>query len=341
MRVPFTRPPLPMTEASASDSPAVSVVEFNDPTVAGQGFELFAQDAVKLQTSPMHVRRVTVGLGDANVVFHSTNVRVRTRTATHEGLLGYVAFGPQATGTVNGLPVRPDLLLATAPNVQVRFVADAGWESITFLLRPEYIGAHLSARQRSDEFRLPRGVETLQASAAAVQGLFAWGKRLVETAALEPAPFNHSAERRAAAQVELVETLLATLREAAGREPDRKELAQQEQSRIVKIAEDHALAHVGERLYVSDLCRATRVGERTLEVAFKQTMGLTPVAYLARLRLHRVRDALRAPTRSAKTVSSIALDWGFWHFGEFSRAYRDCFGELPSETLRRHRQPAR
>ncbi len=330
-------PTLSMTETSVPDGPAVTVVEFTDPTVAGQGFELFAQDAVQLQSSPLRVRRVTVRLGEATVVSQSTNVRMRTRTSAHAGLIAYVTFGPRTTGTVNGLPVRADLLLAAEPNVQARFVADAGWESITFLLRPEYIVAHLSARQRADEFRLPRGVETLQASAAAVQGLFAWGQRLVESAALEPAPFNHSAERRAAAQVELVETLLATLREAAGREPDRKELAQQERSRIVKIAEDHALAHVGERLYVSDLCCATGVGERTLEVAFKQTMGLTPVAYLARLRLHRVRDALRTCTRSVKTVSSIALDWGFWHFGEFSRAYRDCFGELPSETLRRHR----
>ena len=82
------------------------------------------------------------------------------------------------------------------------------------------------------------------------------------------------------------------------------DLAKQEQSRIVRIAEDHALAHVGERLYVSDLCRATGVGERTLEVAFKQTMGLTPVAYLARLRLHRVRDALRTPTRSASPAAA-------------------------------------
>ena len=66
-------------------------------------------------------------------------------------------------------------------------------------------------------------------------------------------------------------------------------------------------------------------------------MGLTPVAYLARLRLHRVRDALQSRARAPRTVSSVALDWGFWHFGEFSRAYRECFGELPSETLRRHR----
>ncbi len=327
-----------MADALASaGGPAVSVVEFTDPTEAGQRFEFIAQDAVQLQSSPMRVRRVIVRLGDVNVVFQSTNVRVRTRTAAHDGLLAYVAFGPQATGSVNGLPVHPSLLLAAQPSIQVQFVADAGWESVSFLLQPEYVGAHLRARQRADEFRMPRGVETLQADAAKVQTLFAWGKHLVEAAAIDPALFNDSAEQRAAAQVELVETLLATLREAAGREPDRKELGQQERSRIVKIAEDHALAHVGERLFVSDLCRVAAVSERALEHAFKQTMGLTPVAYLARLRLHRVRDALRNPSPGSKTVSAVALDWGFWHFGDFSRAYKDCFGELPSETLRRHR----
>jgi AraC-like DNA-binding protein len=326
-----------MSASSGSDDrPAVSVVEFTDPTVAGQDFELIAQDAVQLQSSPLRVRRVVVRLGDATVAYHSTNLRVRTRTAAHEGQLAYVTFGPPATGSVNGLPVSPGLLLAAEPSAQVRFVTDAGWESIAFLLRPEYIEAHLSARQRTDEFRMPRGVETLHASVATVQGLFEWGKRLVDAAAVEPAPFNDSADRRAAAQVELVEMLLAALRETAGRHPDRGELAKQEQSRVVKIAEDYALAHVGERLYVSDLCRVTAVSERALEYAFKQTLGLAPVAYLARLRLHRVRHALQTPVRGSHTVSAVALDWGFWHFGEFSRAYKACFGELPSETLRRH-----
>jgi transcriptional regulator GlxA family with amidase domain len=40
------------------------------------------------------------------------------------------------------------------------------------------------------------------------------------------------------------------------------------------------------------------------------------------------------PTTLA-TAAAAAVEWGFWHFGEFSRAYKECFGELPSETLRR------
>jgi len=103
----------------------------------------------------------------------------------------------------------------------------------------------------------------------------------------------------------------------------------------VKAAEDYALSHIDDRVYVGDLCRAAATSERALEYAFKKVMGLTPVAYLTRLRLHRVRRALLAATQGSATVSALALDWGFWHFGDFSRAYKDCFGELPSETLRR------
>jgi len=40
-------------------------------------------------------------------------------------------------------------------------------------------------------------------------------------------------------------------------------------------------------------------------------------------------------TNASTTVTKESLRWGFWHFGDFSRAYKDCFGELPSNTLRR------
>jgi AraC family transcriptional regulator, ethanolamine operon transcriptional activator len=316
--------------------PAVTVLEVTDPTaVPNAGIELLDQDAMQLQSMPLRVRRVIVRLEAAAVVFQSTNLRVRTRATVRKGLLGYVTFGPQAQGTVNGLPVRPGMMLAAEPDSEVRFVADAGWESITFLLPPQEISAHLAARQRETEFRLPHGVETLQVDPENVRGLFDWGKRLVDTAAEQPAIFNERPKERIAAQVEMLETLMATLRGANDFESSRSDRTRQAQGRIVKIAEEYALAHSGDRLYVTDLCRVAAVSERTLEYAFKEVMGLTPMNYLVRLRLHRVRQALLAATQDSTTVSVEALNWGFWHFGEFSRTYKECFGELPSETLRR------
>jgi transcriptional regulator GlxA family with amidase domain len=118
-------------------------------------------------------------------------------------------------------------------------------------------------------------------------------------------------------------------------QPPRSDRTRVAQSRIVKTAEDFALAYVGDRLHVTGLCKATGVSERSLEYAFKEIIGMSPTSYLTRVRLHRVRKALQAATRASTTVSAEALNQGFWHFGEFSRAYRTCFGELPSETLRR------
>jgi len=315
--------------------PAVTVEDIDDPKTVDARIELIDQDAVQVQSQPLRARSVTVRLGIATVVFHASNLRLRTRTSAHAGLLAYVAFGPQARGTVNGLPVRAGMMLAVAPESEAWFVVDADWESMTFLFSSQDIRAHLAVRQRDRQFRMPHGVETLQVDGARVRQLFDWGKRLVDTAVLEPALFNESETERAAAQVELLEMLLATLDVASDLELGRSDRTRQGQSLIVKIAEDHALSQTGANLYVTDLCKAADVSERTLEYAFRAVLGLTPVAYLIRLRLHRVRQALQTATPGSTTVSAEALRWGFWHFGEFSRAYKDCFGELPSETLLR------
>jgi AraC-like DNA-binding protein len=320
---------------AATDLPAVTEVEITEPTAVNEGMELIDQDAVQLEPQPLRARRVIVRLEGATVVLHTSNRRVRTATRVHEGFLAYVTFGPLAHGTVNGLPVRPGFLLAAAPGAEARFVVDPGWESMTFLLSPEDVRAHLAARHREHEFHLPHGVEALQADPDGARRLFDWGKRLTTTAARQPVIFNDGKRERRAAYVELYETLLPVIGVAKPLEPTRNDRTRQAHSDIVRIAEAHALSREGEPLSVSDLCRVTGVSERTLEYAFREVMGLTPVAYLIRLRLHRVREGLLAGTHATTTVTTEALNWGFWHFGEFSHAYKDCFGELPSETLRR------
>jgi AraC-like DNA-binding protein len=318
-----------------NDQPSVTVADISDPALAGQGVEFVDQDAVQLTSLPFRARRVVVRLEGGAVVYHSTNHRVRTRSRLQGGWLAYATFDARAKGTVNGLPIHPELVMAIEPETEVVVVTDSGYESITLLLPPAEIRAHLRDRRREGDFRFPRGAETLQADAARVRRLFDWGKRLVDTAARQPALFDDRKDERAAAQVEMVETLLATLGAARDFEPARADHARQSQALVVKAAEDYALSHADDRVYVTDLCRAAGVSERALEYAFKDVMGLTPVAYLTRLRLHRVRQALLLATHGSTTVSAVALDWGFWHFGEFSRAYKDCFGELPSDTLRR------
>jgi AraC family ethanolamine operon transcriptional activator len=320
--------------------PSVTVTELDDPTAVGAGIELIDQEVVQLGGVPFRARRVIVRLEDSAVVFHSTSLRVRAHTSVSKGLIAYVAFGPRVKGTVNGQPVRPGLVLAAEPGAQARFVVDAEWNDVAFFIPPQEIRMHLAARQREGDFRLPHGVEVLRVREQRGRQLFNWGKRLVDLAARRPTLFDESRRERIAARAELLETILSTLWEAKNLEPARDDRRRRDRSLIVKAAEEFALSQDCEAIYVSDLCRAAGVSERTLEYAFKEIIGLAPMAYLIRVRLHRVRRSLLAATHGSTTISAEALNCGFWHFGDFSRAYKACFGERPSETLRRKPPPA-
>jgi AraC-like DNA-binding protein len=328
-------PTAPHTPPQTGPQPAVTVVELTDPTLSGEVLEIAVQDLVKLDSRRLRAMRVTVRLAGAIVVYHRTNLRVRTRTTLRPDLVAYGACGPRAKGSVNGLPIRTGTMWAVEAATEVAFVAEPGFESVSAAFPPKEIQAHLLGRRREDGFSMPHGAEILHRDTASVRRFFKWGRRLIYTAARQPQLFNDRTETRAAAQVELLEALLAALGATTDFTPPRRDYTRRTQSRIVKHAEDHALAHMGDRLYVTDLCTAAGVSERSLEYAFKEIMGMTPVAYLTRVRLHRVRKALQAATTRSTTVSVEALNGGFWHLGEFSHAYRVCFGELPSETLRR------
>ena len=326
--------PLLTKEAPPRVPSAVTVDDISDPTAVGETIEVLKQDAVQLKSGPFWARRILLRLGRSVLVFHSTNQPIRTRTSLQSGFVAFTAFGPRAAGTFNGLPCGPGRLLMTASGVEVEIVVAGGYESVALLVPPEDLRAHLRGRHREDAFRRPEVVELLQSCPDAAQGLYGLGRRLVDVAARQAEVFDVP-QTQAAAQIDLLESLLAALGSVGNSDPVPRDLTRQGHSRVVRAVEDYALAHTAERLYVTDLCEAAGVSERTLQYAFKEVMGMTPVAYLTRLRLHRVRQALRATTHRSTTVTAEALRWGFWHFGDFSRAYKACFAELPSETLRR------
>lgn len=334
----MNRPLLPTTSATHEASAAVTVVEITDPTTVGEGMEVIEQDAVQLEANAFQARQVVIRLGTSVLLFQSTNHPIRTGTMLHGGLVAYVAFGPRAVGTLNGLHVGPDRVLAVTSGVKVNFVVAARYESVSFLVPPDDVRARLRLRQTEVESMIPQGVEFLMTSPGTGARLFEWGRCVADAAAEHPQIFDDP-QTNSLARGELLEMLISSIGSVAKAEHGPRDGTRRAFSRIVQVAEDHALKHADEPLYVTDLCRAASVSERTLQSAFKEITGMTPVAYLTRLRLHQVRRALRAAPSHSTTVAAEALKWGFWHPGDFSRVYKECFGQLPSETLRSRPSP--
>ena len=93
---------------------------------------------------------------------------------------------------------------------------------------------------------------------------------------------------------------------------------------------------------ISTLADRAGVSTRSLQAAFREHLGMTPLQYLRQVRLSRAHDDLLAGThRDSVTVSAVASRWGFTHLGRFSQDHRSRYGESPSQTLRGDRHPAR
>jgi AraC-like DNA-binding protein len=88
-------------------------------------------------------------------------------------------------------------------------------------------------------------------------------------------------------------------------------------------------------LYLTEVCAALGVSERTLRLCCEERLGMGPIRFLTLRRMHLVRATLSRCNAEETTVTRTAADHGFWELGRFSVAYRNLFGETPSETLRR------
>jgi AraC family transcriptional regulator, ethanolamine operon transcriptional activator len=100
---------------------------------------------------------------------------------------------------------------------------------------------------------------------------------------------------------------------------------------IIKLA-------TGSSLHVSELSQATGVSESTLLRLFQERFGISPKAYLNRIRLNGVRRDLKRSSSMETKIADIANSWGFWHMGQFAADYKLFFGELPSTTLKASRR---
>tara|TARA_R110002050_G_scaffold57423_5_gene129210 strand:+ start:127886 stop:128887 length:1002 start_codon:yes stop_codon:yes gene_type:complete len=106
---------------------------------------------------------------------------------------------------------------------------------------------------------------------------------------------------------------------------------------IVKSVRELTLEQNYDPITIGDICKTLNISRRTLNHAFQQVLGITPVAYMRNIRLHKIRAELQYRSEQINNIACVASHWGFWHMSLFSRYYRELFGECPSETLERSR----
>ena len=92
-----------------------------------------------------------------------------------------------------------------------------------------------------------------------------------------------------------------------------------------------------EAVSVRQLADVVGVSPRTLDYAFRERFGITPLNFIQRHRLNCALRELRSATRESQTVTEIAIKWGFNDLGRFAATYKKLFGLYPSHTLNQDR----
>jgi transcriptional regulator GlxA family with amidase domain len=103
---------------------------------------------------------------------------------------------------------------------------------------------------------------------------------------------------------------------------------------FLKRADRFVIDHVGRAFTVADLAASCGVSLRTLEKAFMEYRGLTPVQYARNQRLDQAHAAL---LKGGVAVAEVAARCGFRSSTTFALEYRRRFGASPARTMRERR----
>jgi AraC-like DNA-binding protein len=157
---------------------------------------------------------------------------------------------------------------------------------------------------------------------------------MVET---RPVKLSHPEVGRAV-EHELLEALVTCLNDhTTDNGPERR----WDHVRIMTRLEEVLAVQRDQILNVRELCAIVGVAERTLGTCCKAFLGISPGHYLQLRRLKVVRAAMLRADPATARVEEVARHYGFASARGFTAAYRRAFGENPSKTTARRRNPTR
>jgi len=108
----------------------------------------------------------------------------------------------------------------------------------------------------------------------------------------------------------------------------------QEKNMLFMEARTYIHTHLNQHISISQIAKKFKLSERSLRNYFNQELNTSPKEYLTTLRLNKIHYILKKESMKKGLIEQTARKFGFSHMGEFSKSYKNFFGELPSETLR-------
>ena len=110
-------------------------------------------------------------------------------------------------------------------------------------------------------------------------------------------------------------------------------VSRQKGSGIVRYRAEYIIAHVEERISLTDVASYAGVSPGYLSKSFKKVMGRSMVDYVNSLKVERAK-AMMARSGGAQRVSELALALGFDNIYYFSKVFKRVTGLSPSEWLK-------
>ena len=230
----------------------------------------------------------------------------------------------------SGMEISPGKIVVYSSGAQHHRRAPANYRWGVMSLSPEDLavaGRALAGR----ELTAPATTRVLCPDPTVMSRLLALHRAAGDLAATAPDILAHPEVAKAVEQ-ELVRAMIACLTDPETVESDR---FRHPRGAIMRRFEQFLDANQNEPLYVTEICAAIGVTDRTLRSHCQEHLGMSPHRYLWLRRMNLARRALALADGTAKTVTEIANDHGFGELGRFAVSYRKLFGELPSATLRR------
>lgn len=232
-----------------------------------------------------------------------------------------------------GVTSRPDGLRAAAgelllftPGHEVDVVWHEGTQAVVIALDAACLADHVKRHHRSEVARFPAQAQLIGRQHPALASL---GNLLglVDSEAGSPSGLLATPIGQQHLQHLFCENLLHLIPSLSAL-PQRSLLPG-----TVKRVVDFIHAHLDQPLCISQLVAISGASRRSLEQAFQRSLGTSPQRYIQRCRLEAIRELLLRHQPGELQLSELAFRWGFTQPSHFTTAYKQAFGELPSQTL--------